>query len=103
MFTGADSGALRTMGDKIRDLFGDEAGVAVIAGTSDGKGTLACVVTKKAQEMGLKAGVIVKAVAQVAGGNGGGKPDFAMAGVKDITKLDEAISAVNGIVEGLIK
>lgn len=103
MFTGADSTALRTMGDKIRDLVGDEAGVAVIAGTSDGKGTLACVVTKKAQEMGLKAGVIVKAVAQVAGGNGGGKPDFAMAGVKDITKLDEAISAVSGIVDGLIK
>lgn len=99
LFAGADGAALRTMGDKIRDLVGEDAGVAVIAGTTDGKGTLACVVTKSAQAMGLKAGVIVKAVAQVAGGNGGGKPDFAMAGVKDITKLDEAIAAVKGIVE----
>ncbi len=102
-FDGADSGALRTMGDKLRDLFGDEPAVAVLAASADGKGTLACVVTKKAQENGLKAGVVVKAVAQVAGGNGGGKPDFAMAGVKDISKLNDAVAAVSGIVEGLVK
>ncbi|MDO4459874.1 MAG: alanine--tRNA ligase [Clostridia bacterium] len=96
---GADSGALRTMCDKMRDSAGDAAVVSVLAGVADGKGTLACAVTKSAQAKGLKAGVLVKAVAQVAGGNGGGKPDFAMAGVKDMAKIDEAISAVAGIVE----
>ncbi|MDD7614644.1 MAG: DHHA1 domain-containing protein, partial [Clostridiaceae bacterium] len=51
----------------------------------------------------VKAGDVVRAVAKLAGGNGGGKPDFAMAGAKDITKVDEAISAVGGIVESLVK
>ena len=45
---------------------------------------------KEAQNKGLNAGKLVKEVAQVTGGNGGGKPDFAMAGAKDLTKMDEA-------------
>ena len=42
---------------------------------------------------------MVKSVAQITGGNGGGKPDFAMAGAKDQTKLDEALAAVPGFVK----
>ena len=41
--------------------------------------------------------------AKVAGGNGGGKPDFAMAGAKDLTKIDEALAAVNTIVSEMVK
>ena len=48
---------------------------------------------------GLKAGVLVKELAAIAGGKGGGKPDFAMAGLKDETKIDEALAAVGAIVK----
>ena len=47
----------------------------------------------------MKAGLLVKEVAMLTGGNGGGRPDFAMAGAKDQTKLDEALAAVPGLVE----
>ena len=50
---------------------------------------------------GAAAGKIVKAVAQLAGGNGGGKPDIAMAGAKDISKIDTALSKLTEIVEAL--
>ena len=45
------------------------------------------------------AGVLVKELAAIAGGKGGGKPDFAMAGLKDETKIDEALAAVSAIVK----
>ena len=69
----------------------------------DGKATFACSCGKEARELhGANAGKIVKEVAKIAGGNGGGKPDIAMAGAKDITKIDEAIMAVNDIVSSLV-
>ena len=77
--------------------------MAAICTQSEGKTTLAVSVGKKAQEKGLKAGVLVKAIAAIAGGNGGGKPDMAMAGIKDATKVDEALAAVAGIVAQNIK
>ena len=52
-----------------------------------------------AQAKGLKAGNLVKEISAIAGGKGGGKPDFAMAGLKDETKIDEALAAVKSIVE----
>ena len=57
----------------------------------------------EAQEKGAHAGRIVKAVAQIAGGNGGGKPDMAMAGAKDVSRVDDAIVAVKEIVLGMIR
>ena len=48
---------------------------------------------------GLKAGVLVKQIAAIAGGNGGGKPDFAMAGIRDTSKIDDALNAVQEIVK----
>ena len=86
------------MCDKIRDEKSDTAIVAVLAGVLDGKATLAATATEAAQAKGVKAGVLVKAVAQLTGGNGGGKPDFAMAGIKDQTKIDEALAAVEKIL-----
>ncbi len=96
-FTGTGSDALRTMCDKIRESASGPV-VAVIAGIQDGKATLAATANKDAQAKGVKAGLLVKAVAQLTGGNGGGKPDFAMAGVKDQTKISEALAAVESIL-----
>ncbi len=77
--------------------------VVVLAGIKDGKATFACCCGKEARELhGANAGKIVKEVAKIAGGNGGGKPDIAMAGARDVTKVDEAIMAVNDIVTDLI-
>ena len=74
--------------------------VAALIGSDAGKTTLAVSVSKNAQARGLKAGLLAKQVAAIAGGNGGGKPDFAMAGIRDNTKIDEALAAVAGIVKG---
>ena len=97
-FTGTSGDTLRGMCDTIRDS-AKAAAVAVLVGKSDDKITMAVTVTKDAQAKGLKAGNLVKEISAIAGGKGGGKPDFAMAGLKDETKLDEALAAVKGIVE----
>ena len=99
-FSGTGSDTLRSMCDKIRDKAPNT--VAALVGASDGKITLAVSCGKNAQERGLKAGALVKAIAAVAGGNGGGKPDFAMAGIKDATKVDEALAAVASIVRSAL-
>ena len=97
LLSGTSSDALRALCDKAKER--PEAIVAVFAGVSDGKATLAAVCSKAAQEKGLKAGVLVKEVAQLCGGNGGGRPDFAMAGAKDQSKLDDALAAVPELVK----
>jgi alanyl-tRNA synthetase len=97
LLSGTGSDALRALCDKAKER--SEAIVAVFAGVSDGKATLAAVCSKAAQEKGLKAGVLVKKVAQMCGGNGGGRPDFAMAGAKDQSKLDDALAAVPELVK----
>ena len=76
--------------------------VAVFVAVQDGKATLAATIGVNAKAAGLNAGKLVKAVAQLTGGNGGGKPDFAMAGAKDLTKIDEALAAVPEIVSGML-
>ena len=97
-FTGTSGDTLRGMCDTIRDN-AKAAAVAVLVGKSDDKITMAVTVTKDAQAKGLKAGNLVKDISAIAGGKGGGKPDFAMAGLKDETKIDEALAAVKSIVE----
>ena len=100
LFNGSSADMLRKMCENITDTVGDA--VAVLAAVSDGKLTFACACTKAAVAKGLKAGNIVREVAKIAGGNGGGKPDLAMAGGKDVTKADEALYAVKGIVEAAL-
>ena len=97
-FTGTTGDTLRGMCDTIRDKAVKPA-VAVLVGKAEDKITMAVTVTKQAQEKGLKAGALVKEIAAIAGGKGGGKPDFAMAGLKDETKIDEALAAVGAIVK----
>jgi alanyl-tRNA synthetase len=94
---------IRSLGDKAKEQ-GDDV-VAVIACVNNEKGSanIAVACGKAAVAAGANAGAIVRAVAQLAGGNGGGKPDFAMAGAKDLSKLDDAVAAANGIVSGMLK
>ena len=97
-FTGTTGETLRGMCDSIREKAVNPV-VAVLVGKAEDKITMAVTVNKLAQEKGLKAGVLVKEISAIAGGKGGGKPDFAMAGLKDETKIDEALAAVKSIVE----
>jgi len=93
--TGADT--LRDMVDKIRDKAPNA--VTVLIGSDGSKTMMAVGVSKNAQARGLKAGALVKKIAAIAGGNGGGKPDFAMAGIRDTSKIDDALNAVPEIVK----
>jgi len=77
--------------------------VAVLAGTTNGKANIAACVAKAALAKGVNAGQIVRQVAQLAGGNGGGRPDSAMAGAKDLSKLEAAMAEAKKIVANLIK
>ena len=94
---------LRQLSDKAKAM-GDDI-VCVLAAVNKEKGSLnfAASCGKEAVVKGVKAGDVVRAVAQKAGGNGGGKPDFAMAGAKEVDKVNDAISAVTEIVSSLIK
>ncbi len=100
VLAGTNAQMLRSMGDKIKSM--DEPIAAVIAGTADGKGNIVCACSKAAQSLGAHAGKIVQQTAALTGGKGGGRPDSAMAGVGDIAKIDEALSALEGIVSGMI-
>ena len=93
--TGADT--LRDMVDKVRDKAPNA--VTVLIGSDGSKTMMAVGVSKNAQARGLKAGALVKKIAAIAGGNGGGKPDFAMAGIRDTSKIDDALNAVPEIVK----
>ena len=98
---GTTPDALRKMGDELKEKSGNTVGI--IAGVLGDKASIVAVSAKDAVVMGVKAGDLVREVAKLAGGGGGGRPDSAMAGAKDITKLDDALSKVADIVKGMIK
>ena len=91
-----DVSGLRSMGDFLRDK-GPNI-VAVLACVHEGKITLLAACGKDAIAKGVRAGDIIKAIAPICGGSGGGKPDSAMGGGKDILKLDDALAAVDDVV-----
>jgi alanyl-tRNA synthetase len=95
-----DMKSLTALADAIRDKLPD--GVAVLAADVNGKHTLVCVVTDNVREKGLRADTILKAVAAVAGGRGGGKPHLAQAGIPDGARIDDALSSVIPTVRELI-
>ena len=98
---GTTPDALRSMGDDVKTK-GDNV-VAVLAGVNGDKANFVAVCGKGAIAKGVKAGDLVKEVAKIANGGGGGRPDSAMAGAKDIAKIDEALSKAEEIVKSLIK
>ena len=93
---GASADMLRDICDKITSK--NETSVVVLAGKNEGKGTFCVACTKSAVKKGVKAGAVAKAVAQVTGGNGGGKPEMAMAGAKDCSKIAQALEQAYDIV-----
>lgn len=92
--------ALRNLGDQMRDKVG---GVVVLAAAIGDKVSILTMATKDAVAKGVHAGNVVKAVAKICGGGGGGRPDMAQAGAKDASKIDEALCAAYGIIEEQIK
>ncbi len=93
---GADADKLRKMGDMLRDK--DSSVVAVLASVNGEKLTFLAVCGKDAVARGIKAGDLVKLVCSACGGSGGGKPDSAMGGGKDITQMDNALAMVDDFV-----
>ncbi|WP_448900929.1 alanine--tRNA ligase [Eubacterium sp.] len=98
---GTTPDALRSMGDDVKTK--SDNVVAVLAGVNSDKANFVAVCGKGAIAKGVKAGDLVKEVAKIANGGGGGRPDSAMAGAKDVTKVDEALSKAEEIVKSLIK
>ncbi len=94
---GTGSEELRSMAEKVK---GDNnSAVAVFAGISDGKLSFVAACGSDAVKKGANAGKLVRAVAEIAGGKGGGRPDFAMAGGKDVALAGKAIDAVNDLIK----
>ena len=93
---GADANKLRQMGDLLRDK--EPAVAAVLSSVNGDKVTFLAVCGKEAVAKGIKAGDLVKLVCTACGGSGGGKPDSAMGGGKDATKVDNALALVDDFV-----
>ncbi|MBO4733109.1 MAG: alanine--tRNA ligase [Clostridia bacterium] len=96
--TGADE--LKKMADTLRDKNDDI--VLLLAAKSEDKITFVAAASKKAVDAGVHAGNLVRRVAEMTGGKGGGKPDMAMAGGKDASKLSSAMDSVKDIVKEMI-
>ena len=97
---GCDANTLRQLGDVLRDKCSNV--VAVVASVNGDKITFQCVCGKDAVAKGVKAGDIIRSITAIAGGKGGGKPDSAMGGGNDVSKLNDALNAVEGFVNDKI-
>ncbi len=96
-----DPNSLRDLADKLRDKL--VSGVVVLGSSTEGKVALVAMATKDSVEKGVHCGKIIKEVALITEGGGGGRPDMAQAGGKNPEKLKEAIDKVNEMVENLVK
>ena len=97
----SDVKALQAMGDVLREQLGSGVGV-LAAKLEDGKGSLVAVVTDDLREQGIRADGIVRELATVVGGRGGGKPHMAQAGIPDGTRLGEALAHAPRIVAAIV-
>ncbi len=101
LFTGVlkevDASALRELGDKFRSRY--DNCLVVLGSSVNGKVQLIAMATEKAVQSGINCGKIIKEIAAVTGGNGGGRPDMAQAGGKLPEKLEEAVERCSIIVE----
>jgi alanyl-tRNA synthetase len=96
---GLDKTSLRTLSDSLRDQLG--SGVVVLANETDDKVTLVVAVTRDLAGR-LPAGTIVRQVAPIVGGGGGGRADFAEAGGRDVSKIEIALTESRAVVERLL-
>ena len=97
--SGLDKAALRGLSDSLRDQLG--SGVVVIANETDGKVALLVSVSKDLTAK-VQAGAVVREIAPIVGGGGGGRPDFAEAGGKDPSKIDAALAESRALLTRLL-
>ena len=90
---------MRGLSDSLRDKLG--SGVIVLASEQDGKVSLVVSVTKDLTSR-VQAGRIVKELAPIVGGGGGGRPEFAEAGGRDASKIDEMLSRAPEVLKSLL-
>lgn len=96
-----DVEALRNMGDKLREKI--DGVVVLVSKVGDGKVSIIAMATKESVKKGIHCGNIIKEVAKVVGGGGGGRPDMAQAGGRDTSKIAEAIENAWDVVRNQIK
>ena len=95
------SDSLRTLGDQVKADAPDV--VAVFAASNEGKASVLAVCGADAVKAGAHAGKLIKEITAQLGGKGGGRPDSAMGGVADLSKAEEVLSGVAGMLEGMLK
>lgn len=95
---GMDMNGLRDLGDQLKKKLGE--GIIVIASATDGKVSLMATATKGAIDKGVHAGNLIKSIAGLVGGGGGGRPNMAQAGGKNPAGMDEAIAKAAEVLEG---
>ena len=100
-FEGMDMNTLKEVADNLRDKL--VSGVVVLANTTDDKLNLVATATKDAVDKGVHCGNIVKSIAQIAGGKGGGRPNMAQAGAPDVSKVDEALNHASEVLKSQVK
>ena len=100
-FDQLDIDALRNSSDIVRNKIG--SGVVVLASSYGGKVSFIVSATRDVIEKGIHSGNIIKEIARIAGGGGGGRPDMAQAGGKDVTKIDEALRYAHTVIEAKLR
>ncbi len=94
---GVDMNALRELGDQLKEKLGE--GVVVLASNQDGKVNLIAMATDGAMKKGAHAGNLIKGIAALVGGGGGGRPNMAQAGGKNPEGIDKAIAAACDVLD----
>lgn len=98
---GIDMNGLRDLGDQLKEKLGE--GVVVLVSNMDGKVNLVAMATDAAMAKGAHAGNLIKGIAALVGGGGGGRPNMAQAGGKNPAGIDKAIEETKTVLEGQIK
>ena len=98
---GVDMNGLRELGDQLKEKLGE--GVIVLASAQDGRVNLVAMATDGAMKTGAHAGNLIKGIAALVGGGGGGRPNMAQAGGKRPEGIDDALREAAAVLEGQIK
>ena len=98
---GVDMNGLRNLGDQLKEKLGE--GMVVIASVQDGKVNLMASATEGAQKKGAHAGNLIKAIASLVGGGGGGRPNMAQAGGKNPAGVEDALRKAEEVIAEQVK